>query len=252
MSDYTIYALKGANDSKRDAKTCESLKKGVGRFGGHYVVVLLALLTNPRWRNRALYNFLLPLLGLFCLLPSYTKAQSVDNKTITNSKGIAMVYVAFDASLTRFDTPLDGRTKNATSTLGVTLGAGTAFDTFLNGVFKVSVYEVDEPIHPSFDFVSETQIWSFMGGLKLQDPNQGISWDLLFGLSSHVYNFEGVDLGDEGRRDGFAMSTSMNIPIVRLKNTPVIAFFGARKVFNEDTGHIHYSLGLKGLQIFTR
>ncbi len=37
MSDYTIYALKGANDPERDAKTYESLKKGVGRFGWSYV-----------------------------------------------------------------------------------------------------------------------------------------------------------------------------------------------------------------------
>ena len=179
-------------------------------------------------------------------------AQSVDNKTITNSKGLAMVYVAYDASLTRFDTPLDGSTKNATSPLGITLGAGTAFDTFLNGVIQVSIYEIDEPLHPYIDLVSETQIWSFMGGLKLQDPNQGIFWDLLFGLSSHVYNFEGIDLGDAGRRDGFAMSTSMNIPIYVRKNTPVIASLGARKVFNDETGHINYSLSLKMLQIFTR
>ncbi len=179
-------------------------------------------------------------------------AQSLDNETIANSKGVAIVYVAYDASLTRFHTPLDGSTKNAHSPLGITLGAGTAFDTFLNGVVEASVYEVDEPIHPSFDLVSETQIWSFMGGLKLQDPNQGIFWDLLFGLSSHTYNFEDIDLGDAGRSNGFAMSTSMNIPIVLLKRNPVIVSFGVRKVFAEDTGHINYSLGLKVLQIFTR
>jgi len=37
MSDYTIYALKGANDTERDEKTYKSLQEGVGRFGWSYV-----------------------------------------------------------------------------------------------------------------------------------------------------------------------------------------------------------------------
>ena len=44
MSDYTIYALKGANDPERNAKTCNSLQEGVDVSAG--VMSKLPIYTN--------------------------------------------------------------------------------------------------------------------------------------------------------------------------------------------------------------
>ena len=202
------------------------------------------------WRNRAMNKFFLCLFAMLCLLPSYTKAQSTDSDAIPGKKGIVMVYMMYDASFTRFHTPLDGITKNYNSPWGITLGVGTAFDTFLNGVIQVSSNEIEEPVHPNLDLVSNTQIWEFMGGVKMQDPNQNIYWDLLAGLNRHIYNFDGVDLGAAGDRNSFAISTSMNIPFMRISDAPLIATFGVKKAFHEDIGHVNYSFGIKSSYTF--
>lgn len=208
-------------------------------------------ITNPTWRNHTMRKFIL-FMFLLLFMPSYANAQGVDGTT-KDKEGIAMVYIMYDASLTRFHTPLDERTKNFNSLLGITIGAGTAFDTFINGVIHVSSNEIEEPLHPSFDFVSETQIWEFMGGLKLQDPNQSIFWDLLLGLNRHIYDFGEFDLGDESSINSFAISTSLNIPVWKsFKGIPIITHFGIKKAFHEDIGHINYSIGLKLSHIFTR
>ncbi len=120
----------------------------------------------------------------------------------------------------------------------------------VHAVSQVTHTSITEPLLGASSF---TTIWTFTGGVRLQDKDVPLYLNLLGGLNMHVYDIHTLGPAEAyvSRSRSFVLDGSANLSLFNLPKGKFVVSAGARRAFHEDTGYFSYyaRIGIEGILI---
>lgn len=117
----------------------------------------------------------------------------------------------------------------------------------IRAVSQVTFTRITEPLLGASSF---TQIWTLMGGVRLQDKDIPFYLNLLGGLNTHVYDLHTLGPAESfvSRSRSFVLDGNANLSLYNLPKGKFFVSAGARRAFHEDIGYVSYYVRV-GLEI---
>ncbi len=109
----------------------------------------------------------------------------------------------------------------------------------VHAVSQVTFTRITEPLLAASSF---TQIWTFTGGVRLQDKDVPLYLNLLGGLNMHVYDIHTLGPAEAyvSRSRSFVLDGSASLSLFNLPQGKFFVSAGARRAFHEDIGYVSY------------
>ena len=109
----------------------------------------------------------------------------------------------------------------------------------IRAVSQVTFTRITEPLLGASSF---TQIWTFMGGVRLQDKDAPFYLNLLGGLNMHVYDLHTLSSAESfvSRSRSFVLDGSANLSLFNLPKGKFFVSAGAKRAFHEDIGYVSW------------
>lgn len=109
----------------------------------------------------------------------------------------------------------------------------------VRAVSQVTFTRITEPLLGASSF---TQIWTLMGGVRLQDKDIPFYLNLLGGLNTHVYDLHTLSSEEffVSRSRSFVLDGSANLSLFNLPRGKFFVSAGAKRAFHEDTGYVSW------------
>ena len=120
----------------------------------------------------------------------------------------------------------------------------------IHTVSQVTYTSITEPLVGASSF---TKIWTFMGGVRLQDKDTPFYLNLLGGLNMHVYDIHTLGPAESfvSKSRSFVLDGSANLSLFTLPKGKFFVSAGAKRTFHEDIGYVSWyaRVGIEGVFI---
>ena len=183
---------------------------------------------------------ILPALVILILCPASVQSQELKKEYIFS------LSVGSEPSVVRLKSPLEldavppDQVKydytgymNPFMTLNLKVADG------IRAVSQVTFTRITEPL---LGASSCTQIWTIMGGVRLQDKDIPFYLNLLGGLNTHVYDIQTLSSNESfvSRSRSFVLDGNANLSLFTLPKGKFFVSAGARRAFHEDIGYFSW------------
>ncbi len=183
---------------------------------------------------------ILPVFFVLILFPASVQSQEMRKEYFFSiSAGSESSIVRLKSPLELGSVPPDQVKYDYTSRLNPLLTLNLKVADGIHAVSQVTFTRITEPLLGASSF---TQIWTIMGGVRLQSKGSPLYLNLLGGLNTHVYDIQRLSSPEAlvSRSRSFVLGGNANLSLMTLPNGKFFVSAGARRAFHEDTGYVSY------------
>ena len=184
---------------------------------------------------RILYIFI-----VLTLCPAFAQAQELKKEYFFSlSAGNEYSIVRLESPLEQGVVAPDQVKYDYTSRMNPFVTLNLKVTDGVHAVSQVTFTRITEPLLAASSF---TQIWTLMGGVRLQDKDVPLYLNLLGGLNTHVYDIHTLGPADAYvyRSRSFVLDGNASLSLFTLPKGKFFVSAGARRAFHEDTGYVSY------------